>query len=100
MNNEKWATFLVTADICLIEQAVEVAGIIITASEANACAVAIYDGVNTNGKLFGYFRVPANNSKNFKFAQPVTCNYGLYIDIDANTNSVMVIYKPVSETEV
>ena len=95
MENTYYANFWVTGDICLIEQKVEVAGVIITSSTSTKCVVSLYDGVNSNGKLLGTFRVAADTSIPFNFPQIILCNSGLYIDIDANTTGVMVFYRPI-----
>jgi len=92
---DNWSSYWVTADINLIEQSVEVAGVIITASTSTKAVVSLYDGVNSSGRLLGTFRVTADDSETFNFPQPIPCTRGLYIDIDANTTGVMVFYRPI-----
>ncbi len=92
---DNWSSYWVTADIDLIEQSVEVAGVIITASTSTKCVVSLYDGVNSSGRLLGTYRVPADTNVVFNFPQPIPCTRGLYVDIDANTTGVMVFYRPL-----
>ncbi len=95
MKSDNWSSYWVTADIDLIEQSVEVAGIIITATVATKAVVSLYDGVNSSGRLLGTFRVAADDTKPFLFPQPIPCTRGLFIDIDANTTGVTVFYRPL-----
>ena len=97
MENNKWATYWVTADIDLIEQSVEVQGVIITASTSTKCVISLYDGVNSSGRLLGTFRVAADGSQVFLFPQPIPCTRGLFIDIDTSTTGVIVFYRPFKE---
>ena len=97
MLSENWSSYWITADINLIEQSVEVAGVIITASTSTKCVVSLYDGVNSSGRLLGTYRVTADDTEAFLFPQPIPCTRGLYIDIDANTTGVMVFYRPIKE---
>ncbi len=97
MLKDNWSSYWVTADIDLIEQSVEVAGIIITSSTSTKTVVSLYDGVNSSGRLLGTFRVAADESKVFNFPQPIPCTRGLFIDIDANTTGVMVFYRPIKQ---
>ena len=90
-----WSSYWVTADIDLIEQSVEVAGVIITASTSTKTVVSLYDGVNSSGRLLGTFRVATDGTLPFAFPQPIPCTRGLFIDIDANTTGVMVFYRPI-----
>lgn len=97
MKTDNWSSYWLDADINLIEQSVEVQGVIITASTSTKCVVSLYDGVNSNGRLLGTFRVAADGSQVFLFPQPIPCTRGLFIDIDASTTGVMVFYKPFKE---
>lgn len=100
MNTNEWATFWATADICIIERKVEVWGVMITSSTSTNCIVSLYDGVNSNGKLLGTFRVSGDDSEVFNFPQPFTVDHGLYIDMDANTTGVQIFYRPLSDREI
>ena len=92
---DNWSSYWVTADIDLIEQSVEVQGVIITASTSTKAVVSLYDGVNSSGRLLGTFRCAADDSETFLFPQPISCTRGIYVDIDDGTTGVMVFYKPI-----
>lgn len=93
MVNGNYSWFWITADQCIIEQKVLLYGLIITASVATKTVVSIYDGVNSNGKIIGTFRVSADDSESFTFSKPIKCNYGLYFDVDDNLTGVLVVYE-------
>ncbi len=95
MENDNFSSYYLTADVDLIEQSVEIAGVIITASEGTKTVVSIYDGVNSSGRLLGTFRVAADSSQVFNFPQIIPCVRGFYVDVDANITGVMVFYRPI-----
>jgi len=97
MLSDNWSSYWLTADVNLIEQSVEVAGVIITASTSTNCVVSIYDGINSSGRLLGTFRVSGDDTQVFIFPKEIPCTRGLFIDIDANTTGVMVFYRPIKE---
>ncbi len=97
MLKDNWSSYWVTADIDLIEQSVEVAGVIITASTSTKAVVSLYDGVNSSGRLLGTYRVAADDTKPFLFPYPIPCTRGLFVDIDANTTGVQVFYRPIKQ---
>ncbi len=95
MLNNNWSSYWLTADINLIEQKVEVCGVIITASTSTKTVVSLYDGVNADGRLLGTFRVAADDSEAFIFPYPIPCNRGIFLDVDANLTGVMIFYRPL-----
>jgi hypothetical protein len=95
MDISDWSSYWLTADVNLIEQSVEIAGVMITASASTKTVVSIYDGVNSSGRLLATYRVAADTSKTFKFPQVIPCTRGFYVDVDANVTGVMVFYRPV-----
>ena len=92
---DNWSSYWLTADINLIEQSVEVAGVIITSSTSTGAVVSLYDGINSSGRLKGTYRVSGDSTKVIKFPKPIPYTRGIYIDIDANTTGVEVFYRPM-----
>ena len=99
MENDCYSSYWVTAGLCIIEQQAELAGVIITSSAATKTVVSLYDGVNSNGKLLGTYRVAADSTISVIFYENIILNYGLYVDVDANITGVQVFYKPIKRQE-
>lgn len=97
MNDELWSSVWLTRDVCQYRGQIEVAGVIITASEGTKTVVTLRNGDNSTSPIIVTLRVAADGSTPFSFFSPIYCYNGIFADVDDNTTGVMVVYRPIKE---
>ena len=86
----KW----VTADE-ILEKGPGIISCVILTAKANACAVTLHDGVDTNGETIATLETSASQSRPYAFHDHLYFKRGLYVDVDANTLGILVVWHPL-----
>lgn len=67
--------------------------VILDSDSGGASTVVLRDGDNTTGDAFLSLTSPADDSRSIIFVNPVCFKKGLFVDVGANVNNVMVQYE-------
>uniref|UniRef100_A0A6H1ZNN1 Uncharacterized protein n=1 Tax=viral metagenome TaxID=1070528 RepID=A0A6H1ZNN1_9ZZZZ len=96
MNEKVWGSVWITQDVCIWEGKIEIALILVTAGAADS-TVTFYKGRDSSASILAVVETLTARSTVVSFPKEFLLENGLYIDIDANTTGVLVIYRPISE---
>lgn len=93
MENDRWSMIWLTLDHAFLRGPIEVACIIITSSDQTEAEVSLRRGTNSADSIMGTFKISGEDSEAFPFVKPVYFDNGLFVDVDANTTGVIIIYR-------
>lgn len=84
----------ITADgvVGISGQPIRVFGFILRSGSGGGAAVAVYNGSSTGGTLYEQLDGSTSTTTRFNYAGGLFFPAGCYLDIDANTSYVTVIY--------
>jgi len=85
----------VTQSQAVVYGKARIKGIIVTSTGAGAASVTFYEGRDNAGKVILVLRALANYSQQVTFDGGFPISDGLYVELGANTEGVLVIWEPV-----
>jgi len=95
----KWpksTAIVVAADTLITSHPAWLHSLIITDSVAGAGAT-VYEGQDaTSGRQIAHFHGPNNDSFQAVFDPPLWCERGIYVDLEANVDHLVIHYTPQS----
>jgi hypothetical protein len=86
-----------TADTLVSRVPILVAGVVVTSAGVAVTTATFYNGVNALASRSFRVLAPTTASNLIMFPYPVLFPNGLFVDVDANVASVLVLYIPLSD---
>lgn len=96
MESKEYSWKWVTADELLSRVECELVWCILTSSGNNA-SITLHNGESATGETIATLEALANRSEPFMPPIPIYCTRGLYVNIDANTTGVLVIWREIPQ---
>ena len=97
MNEKEWASIWVTQDMCIWEGKVDVLSVVVTPKTAAETVIYLRDGRDVSSSIKLKIRVSGNTTITVNPAKPLFLENGLFVDIDDDTDGVLVIFSPKRE---
>jgi len=78
----------------LLEKGKGVLSYAILTADGAACAVTLYDGESNVGEVIAALETSGNQSRPYAFHDHLIFKSGLYVEVDANTLGILVVWHP------